>query len=44
MSENRELLEKLRGVIYPEIGISIVDLDMVKGLIVENGTVYARSR
>ena len=42
MSENRELLEKLRSVIDPEIGISIVDLDMVKGLIVENGTVYVK--
>ena len=43
MSENRELLEKLRGVIDPEIGISIVDLDMVKEIIVENGTAMLSS-
>ncbi|MGA2874963.1 MAG: Mrp/NBP35 family ATP-binding protein [Nitrososphaerales archaeon] len=42
MSENKELLEKLRVVIDPEIGISIVDLEMVKGLIVENGIAYVK--
>ena len=42
MSENKELLEKLRGVIDPEIGISIVDLEMVRELIVEDGTAYVK--
>ncbi len=42
MSENKDLLEKLRAVIDPEIGISIVDLEMVRELIVEDGTAYVK--
>jgi Mrp family chromosome partitioning ATPase len=40
MLDNPQLIEKLRDVIDPEIGINIVDLGMVKALTVENGTAY----
>ncbi len=42
MLDDRQLTEKLRDVIDPEIGINIVDLEMVKELVVENGTAYVK--
>lgn len=42
MSENQQLIEKLRAVIDPEIGMSIIDLDMVKELVLKNGTAYVK--
>jgi len=42
MPTNQELIEKLKVVIDPEIGMNIVDLGMVKELIVENGAAYVK--
>lgn len=42
MLDNKQLIEKLRVVIDPEIGVNIVDLEMIKELIVENGTAYVK--
>ena len=40
MTDNQELIEKLRQVIDPEIGLNIVDLGMVRGIRTSEGTAF----
>ena len=42
MVDKNLVLEKLRGVLDPEIGLSIVDLKMVRDISISDGSVYVK--
>ena len=42
MPTKQEIIEALRPVVDPEIGLSVVDMGMIRELIIEGGTVHVK--